>query len=50
MASIPFDLIAMNFEYFSKTEEYRSHAYSASRLRTRPYLWFAAASACLNFL
>jgi hypothetical protein len=50
VASIPFDLIVVNLENLSKTQEDWSHDYSASRLRARPYFWFAASSACLNFL
>ena len=48
--SVPFELIAMNLKNLGKTKEYRGHGYSASRLRARPYFWFAASSACLNFL
>ena len=50
MAALPFDLIAMNLKNLSKTEKYRSHGYSANRLRARPYFWFAASRASLNFL
>ena len=40
----------MNLEFFSKTEEYWSHGYSAGRLRAFPYFCFTASSACLNVL